>query len=220
MEVGVESGLGMLNTLGDRVVVNWKSGSREDADAFLAELVRRIAASRSGEQVFWRVVAECGFVNLASPDRPEAVDGAEILGAAWEKISLEKICEFRGESSVRTWLYAIGKNAARDLERRERRHTSRADDNGDVDSPRPTGMLEGSSLLTFCHDLQAARQTLSADEAELLDRWLEHGDRSGAAIARELGLQERTVRNRLDRLFEKLSVCLDDPRRNKRRRDE
>ena len=214
----MESGLKMLNALGDQVVIQWKHGSRSEADAFLAELVRRIATLRSGEQVFWRVVAECGFVNLAFNDRPVAIDGAEILGAAWEKISLDKICEFRGESSVRTWLYAIGMNAARDLERRERRHTNRAIQ-GEVESPRPTGVLEGSSLLTFCHDLQAAREKLSADEVELLDLWLEYGDRSGAAIARELGRTDRTVRNQLDRLFEKLSVHLDDPQRNRRVRD-
>src|SRR5687768_8697559 len=80
-------------------------------------------------------------VNSMVRDRDRAEDiTASAFGAAWEKRA-----QFRGESSLRTWLHAIGRNATRYTWRDEQR--ARLDPMSRLDSSRYAEPARFSSAL-------------------------------------------------------------------------
>lgn len=133
-------------------------------------------------------------------DRDLAQDAVQV---AWQR-AWQKLGALRDESRLRPWLLSIAANEARQLVRRQRRHSIVSIDVAEVGSDRfdPAARPAG-------HDLGAALARLSPDDRRLLA--LRHvAGFDATEIGRLLGMSASGVRTRLARLLARLRTELID----------
>ena len=129
---------------------------------------------------------------------------------------------FRGQSTLKTWIYRIVVNQCRNRHRwwkRRRRDKAlpieelTASENAQLVVPRPDGPEEQLSRREQSARVQRALQKLSIDHrAVLVLREVE--DLSGTEIAETLGVAEGTVKSRLARARDALRIALLAPEGN------
>jgi RNA polymerase sigma-70 factor, ECF subfamily len=129
---------------------------------------------------------------------------------------------FRGQSTLKTWIYRIVVNQCRNRHRwwkRRRRDKAlpieelTASENAQLVEPRPDGPEEQLSRREQSARVQRALQKLSIDHrAVLVLREVE--DLSGTEIAETLGVAEGTVKSRLARARDALRIALLAPEGN------
>lgn len=125
----------------------------------------------------------------------------DVMLAAWKNAA-----NFRGESSVRTWLLVIARNRAMNTHRRRRLPLVDLDDAFGV-LGQDTGPLEKVEKKSADHAVRTALNQLSAPQREVLVLVFYH-QLTGPEVAQVLGISEGTVKSRLHRAKEALRHVL------------
>ena len=159
-----------------------------------AELVRR---ARGGDQDAFAdlVTRHADAARRAAVRAGAGADAEDMVQDAFVKAH-QRLADYRGEASFRSWLVAIVANEARNLHRSRRRHeeavtlAARLEPAAEpVDSA-----VDGALALQWRRELVAAVRTLTAGEREVIaSRFLL--DRSEAETAAQLDLPLGTVKS-------------------------
>ncbi len=138
-----------------------------------------------------------GYLRAVLRDRGAA---DEVFAWVCEKL-WRSLGSFRGESSLRTWLYRLAFNAARDHERAEGRRRVRRLRTSEIS--RVALEVLSSHAASAEAALERLRATLAPDEQTLLTLRV-HARLSWREIAAIVALDEAAVRKRFERLKVKL----------------
>lgn len=109
-----------------------------------------------------------------------------------------RIADFKQQSSLATWLYAITRNHCLD-QMKVRKHAALSPLPDDLDCPEPAPSFDDDIMVK----MQALMDTLPAEELQLLRLKYEH-QVSVKELAAQLGITESAVKMRLKRLREKV----------------
>jgi RNA polymerase sigma-70 factor (ECF subfamily) len=157
---------------------------------------RLVALARQGERqalvvLYHRYVAEVfGFAMNGLGDREDAED---VTAETFARV-VDNLDAFRGESSFRTWLYAIARNQVRDVYRRNGRHPVAALDVSRLAAAEASdGAAAGEGVPRWSTQGRAVLERLPENyRAVLTLRILE--ERSVRETAHRLGLSEGNVK--------------------------
>jgi RNA polymerase sigma factor (sigma-70 family) len=142
-----------------------------------------------------------GFLIARLNDRQAAEEVLQdTMLAAWRAAGT-----FRGESSIRTWLFVIARNRATNLQRKRQPHLAELDDN--LRSDMDTGPLERVERRAVQDAVRAALERLPTQQREVLVLVF-YNQFSEREIAQILDISPGTVKSRLHRAKEMLRRVL------------
>ena len=131
----------------------------------------------------------------------------DVSQEAWLK-ALRGAHGFKGKSKVRTWLFAIARNACLDHLRKQGRRDARFDDEGLPEvAAGATPVIERLARAELSRRVERALQTLPPAQREVF-LLREHGELTFTQIAAALDLPRDTVKSRMRYALQRLHKAL------------